>query len=220
MTDALDISPTGLIIKQPLTQEEWADRVEWLLGVQIATPVILGDLINYGKEMWPDTWEDLLPDWIPERKRQTLRNWASICNNVPQAVLIDGVEVQIRQAGLGISHLDAVRALPPADQKELLELAVADGIMPRDELRDLAAARLGREVACRITGTGWLRGIRVSRCPICHKLQHPSFEVCPDCGANMGAFRTTLDAWLIEPLQTEGEIKEGEVWVSLRNTNS
>ena len=195
MTDMvkLDISPTGLIIKEALTQDEWVDRVEWHVGVQIVNPVILGDLINYGKERWPDTWEDLLPDWISERKKQTLRNWGSVMRRVPRAVLIDGVTVPIRQEGLTISHLDAVRALPPLEQKELLELAVeGDVVMGRDELRDLAAERLGRDVPCRIRGTGWLKFMDTPK-----------------------GLR-----WLIEPLQTEGEIEEGEVWLSLRNTNS
>ena len=88
MTDMvpLDISPTGLVIGQDITQLRWKERVEWLIGVRKATPVILGDLINFGKEHWPDTWEDLLPEWISERERQTLRNWGSIMRRVPHAV--------------------------------------------------------------------------------------------------------------------------------------
>ena len=210
MTDMvpLDYSSTGLIIGDPITQEDWAERVEWLLGVKIATPVILGDLINYGKENWPDTWEDLLPSWISELQRQTLRNYGSIMLRVPHAV---------RQAGLGISHYDAVAALPEPDQKELLELAVEGGIMPRNELRDLAAERLGREVPCKVTGTGWLSHATMKQCPRCRFLHSYGVDECSNCSGLLDNAQHVL-VWLIEPLQTEGEIQEGEIWLSLRNT--
>jgi len=179
MTDIVDVS-LGVTIQEEISEQEWAERLQFHIGVQIANPLILGDLINYGKLHFPDTWEDAFPDWLPERKKQTLRNWASIMRRVPHAV---------RQAGLGISHYDAVAALPEPDQKELLELAVVDGIMPRDELRRLAAERRGRELPCRVTGTGWLK---ITENPL---------------------------RWEIEPLQIEGEIEEGEVYLSLRNVN-
>ena len=119
------ITPNGVeVIGQP-TFEEWLIETHYALDLHVALEIAIGDMLNYGFDRWPDKAPQIINDLGQRYDMQTIRNYMSVCARVPKS---------IRPPELGISYLDAVAALPPAEQKTLLDQAVT-GTWTREKLR-------------------------------------------------------------------------------------
>lgn len=91
-----------------------AKRVEWALA----------DAINFGER----AYGDLYAHWVQETglNKRTLQNYARVGRQIEPAR---------RRADISFSHHAEVAALPPAEQKKLLDRAESEG-MNRYQLRD------------------------------------------------------------------------------------
>lgn len=129
--DWYSLTPVGIKVNSEPTYHEWEAEVEFWIQVNEVTPMILGDLLNYGEMLWPEEYAQVVDAYRQRYKPQTLRNYKSVMARVAP-------EVRIPELGFG--HYDAVAALPAPEQAEVLQLAAKTGLS-REETRDLVRER-------------------------------------------------------------------------------
>lgn len=125
ISDYIIVSETGAVIRSDTPFEVWREATESWISVSESVEIVVGDLLQFGEARYGDDFAQVIG-----RSERTLANWKSICSRVPRAN---------RQAGLGISHLSAVKSLPPASQQEWLEKAApaSEGERPQMTVREL-----------------------------------------------------------------------------------
>lgn len=134
------ITPTGAVATGVLAKkyfdtaeesraayERWLDDTAYAIEVWASLPLAIGDMLVYGEERWPEEFAQVIDGFSQRYDIQTLRNYASVCRRV---------RPELRHPGLSFSHYDAVAALPPAQQEELLKRTV-DKNLSREGLRQL-----------------------------------------------------------------------------------
>jgi len=125
--DWMNVTTTGIQVTATPTFEQWEGETQSLIVVHGMSPIVIGDLLNYGESMWPEEYAQVIDAYTGMYSPQTLANYKSVMKAVPHAV---------RQPGLKINHYDAVRALPPAQQAEVLKVAKAQSL-GGEETREL-----------------------------------------------------------------------------------
>lgn len=128
ISDYITVSETGAEVSPDTPFEVWREATESWISVSESVEIVVGDLLQFGEARYGDDFAQVIG-----RSERTLDNWKSICSRVPRAN---------RQAGLGISHLSAVKSLPPQSQQEWLEKAApeSEGERPRMTVRELSEA--------------------------------------------------------------------------------
>lgn len=144
----ITISETGAEVKPDTPFEVWKEATESWISVSESVEIVVGDLLNFGESRYGEAFAQVIG-----RDERTLANWKSICNRVPRAS---------RVQGLGISHLSAVKSLPPEDQERWLERAApeSEGERPRMTTRELTEA-------IREEAHGKPEEAETERCPTC-----------------------------------------------------
>jgi len=113
-SDWLKVTTTGVQVTATPTFEQWEGETEGWIAVHSMSPMAIGDLLNYGEEMWPEEYAQVIDAYNGAYAPQTLSNYKSVMKAVPHAV---------RQPGLKYNHYDAVRKLHPEEQAKVLRLA-------------------------------------------------------------------------------------------------
>lgn len=128
ISDYITVSETGAEVSPDTPFEVWRQATESWISVSESVEIVVGDLLQFGEARYGDDFAQVIG-----RSERTLSNWKSICSRVPRAN---------RQAGLGISHLSAVKSLPPQSQQDWLQKAApeSEGERPRMTVRELTEA--------------------------------------------------------------------------------
>ena len=126
----MELTPVGVKVVRAPTFEEWQGETETWIALRAKSPEIIGDLLNYGEMMWKEKWAQVIDPFSQAYKPQTLMNYKSVMNRVPQAV---------RNPGNVYNHYDAVAKLPQDAQAKILKLA-AEERWNTDEVRDYVKA--------------------------------------------------------------------------------
>lgn len=128
ISDYITVSETGAEVSPDTPFEVWKEAAESWISVSESVEIVVGDLLQFGEARWPEEFAQVIG-----RNERTLENWKSICNRVPKAHRVEG---------LGISHLSAVKSLPPQSQQDWLEKAApeSEGERPRMTVRELTDA--------------------------------------------------------------------------------
>ena len=128
ISDYITVSETGAEVSPDTPFEVWREATESWISVSESVEIVVGDLLQFGEARYGDDFAQVIG-----RSERTLQNWKSICSRVPR---------QNRKEGLGISHLSAVKSLPPQSQQEWLEKAApeSEGERPRMTVRELSEA--------------------------------------------------------------------------------
>ena len=142
------VSALGAEVSPDTPFEVWREATEGWIEASESVQIIVGDLLNFGEAHYGDDFAQVIG-----RSERTLQNWKSICNRVP---------ISSRREGLEISHLSAVKSLPPEKQEEWLERAAPDqvGMAPRMSTRELSEAIREEE-------NGPSEVMDTVRCPAC-----------------------------------------------------
>jgi len=122
--DKFQFMPTGLIIQDDPTFEEWEECGQLLGHIQKRIHWWIGDWLNYGEGRWPDRYAQALDRW--HFNYQTLRDDRWVAGKV---------DMSLRKDKLSFSHHKEVASLPPPEQKDWLERAEREDLTTR-ELRE------------------------------------------------------------------------------------
>lgn len=122
------VSALGAEVSPDTPFEVWRAATEGWIEASESVQIIVGDLLNFGETKFGDDFAQVIG-----RSERTLQNWKSICHRVPMSR---------RREGLEISHLSAVKSLPPEDQEKWLEKAApeSEGERPKMTVRELSEA--------------------------------------------------------------------------------
>jgi hypothetical protein len=108
----------GVKLKRKPTFEEWQLETESWIAVDDVTPIVIGDLLNWGEELFPERYAQVVDPMRDHYKPQTLSNYKSVMKAVPRSV---------RQKGLKYKHYEQVRRLKRDEQRQLLKRAAKEG---------------------------------------------------------------------------------------------
>lgn len=123
--------PTGLVIADDISWEEWVHLGGTLSTMEVALHWWLGDRINRGEALFGEKYAQAV--------QETGRNYQSL---VDIAYVAGRVELSRRRDNLTFSHHREVAPLPPAEQDRLLDLAESEGLTIK-ALRALAREARG-----------------------------------------------------------------------------
>lgn len=124
-------TPTGLLIPEGMTFEQWEEIGNSLAGIEQARQWWVGDWVNYGEARYGEKYTQALD--ATGLAYQTLMNAASVARKV---------EISRRRENLSWSHHEAVAKLDPAEQDRWLDRAASERLT-RAEVR--AALKPGDE---------------------------------------------------------------------------
>ncbi len=103
------LKPTGIIIPDDLTQDEWLDIFKVLRKLNEVIQWSVGDLINHAESEWGNTYTEMAD--ITGYSEKTLRDYAYVARSV---------ELSIRQDNLSFAHHQVVAGLKDPITKEPL----------------------------------------------------------------------------------------------------
>jgi hypothetical protein len=124
--EQFDATPSGLIITGEPSYEVWEAYGAALCTIEGAMPFIIGDWLNFGHALYGEKYVQALTKW-PDRKLQTLINYAYVARNVP---------MPRRREDVSFSVHAEVASLEPAEQEDVLERA-AEQELTVSEVRDM-----------------------------------------------------------------------------------
>jgi hypothetical protein len=110
-----ELSETGYRLPPDLTYERWASIGATLLLTHRAVMFWIGDWLRYGEARYGEKYAQAIE--TTDFAYQTLRNAVWVCEHV---------EMSRRRDNLSFGHHDAIAALDPGQQDELLERAAPD----------------------------------------------------------------------------------------------
>jgi hypothetical protein len=148
LPSVVTMTTTGLHIPAGISRDDWIEVGTSLGQIDRRIQWMVGDWINAGERegyIDSDTY-DAAERLFPQLNRKTLREYASVARNS-----------SIRMDDLSFGHHQAVVALPPEEQAEVLEKARYD---------ELSVSQLRQEIKQETAGEE-----EVQCCPTCgHKL--------------------------------------------------
>ncbi|WOF74164.1 hypothetical protein QMT40_001811 [Parvibaculaceae bacterium PLY_AMNH_Bact1] len=118
----------GMILPDGLSYEDWSRTALGMQTVWGKIPWVLGDVLAYGEEHFPDQWEQALK--FTRRQNETLRKYMQVAKKFPH---------DRRRWDLSFTYYQKVAFLDPARQDELLDQAA------RGEINTTDLARLTRK---------------------------------------------------------------------------
>ena len=121
------ISTTGLKPFKVPTYKQWDLEVEKWAAINKVSPVIIGDLLAYGCDVFGEKFAQATRHF-EEYEYPTLANYKYICSSVNGS---------IRKSTQNFNHLKAVASLSPGQQAQALDTA---------ERYDLSGSSLSREL--------------------------------------------------------------------------
>lgn len=108
----IGMSPTGLILPQEVTQQEWYDFFDVIRNIKRSWQFIIGDWFAYGADKFEMTYEQIAA--LTGYKQSTVEAFASTCRNVPRFTRVN----------LSFAHHRAVSGLPAEKQLSALQDAI------------------------------------------------------------------------------------------------
>lgn len=108
----IGMSPTGLILPEEITQQEWYDFFDVIRNIKRSWQFIIGDWFAYGADKFKFTYEQIAT-WTGY-KPTTVEAFASTCRNVPRFTRVN----------LSFAHHRAVSRLPAEKQLSALQEAL------------------------------------------------------------------------------------------------
>lgn len=124
-----ELYPTGMVLPDDTTQDEWLEIGETLLQLGKAWQFWVGDWVNAQRTSWGEMYTEAVERFGYDHG--TIANWAWVCREVP---------VEIRRAEKDFSHHQVTASLPhnfPLSRRDFLEMAVERNMSVR-ELRTFA----------------------------------------------------------------------------------
>jgi hypothetical protein len=104
------LTDTGVVVIQDPSYEETEACAKWARRCRDSSPFWIAALLELGESKWGEKYSQLYT--VCGYSEKTLRNATYVHRNVPESS---------RVAGVSFAHHAAVAALPPEEQKPLLE---------------------------------------------------------------------------------------------------
>ena len=142
------LSPLGYM-NDPKTYDEFQQQVSVSTDAKNGACWALGDLYNYGKDHFEETFADAFSDTLVQLV--TIQNYASVCRKFPR-------QRRRKWQTLSFSHYDVVKAMDEAAQDDLLTQAELNQ-WNRGDLRDAKMSYEGIPKPTSIKGTVKVRDI-------------------------------------------------------------